>query len=576
MTDETQNNQNDNGLYAIRVLFFYNIWRVVALELLISKNYQLLLTAKVTISKCIRKLRMILENSTDLPENISSQIESKMFILNETKLEINASNFSECYFNIKDIFRLLHRVICRNTNSESNEASDVMKFHEEWKQEYAIIEARINESFTLAFESGNLNRLFDNTGGSLEYFFDPFEERFNVFYESFMKMSQQINFLRIQEILQNFNLEKQHITVEELEQQTDVSRTGAQNIPDPFGLIEKKMQQQSLTQRLEIFQGLKFIDKKTQYIPKLIHFVWVGSKFSEKNQFFENILYYGKYFKDYTENLKRMEEYLSDWNGWQVILWVDREYSNQEEAVFNQHGIALLNINILIDADNKTTRTCMQMVYLLLEIYPKNYGEASDILRYIILYKYGGLYCDVGDNPIRALRKFYYEIRGKTGLKNIRETANRNTNIFFMENMIASNNSILMSSCQNELWYDVLPKLIENYHELAGTKMIGDIRVPSVQRTVYRTGPSFISKAFSLPGRLKKIKGEENVFLIRYKPNYSGSWTGKKYTYFIDIQLSQEKVAKNIITGILYDIHDIGKLYLNKYNFYLRKTSRLK
>lgn len=79
-------------------------------------------------------------------------------------------------------------------------------------------------------------------------------------------------------------------------------------------------------------------------IPKVIHVIWLGSPFPEK-------------YEEWQQTWKNME-------GWEYRLWTDAEVAT-------------------LDLVNR-------------EIYDAagNYGEKSDILRYELLYQFGGLYVD--------------------------------------------------------------------------------------------------------------------------------------------------------------------------------------
>lgn len=79
-------------------------------------------------------------------------------------------------------------------------------------------------------------------------------------------------------------------------------------------------------------------------IPKVVHVIWLGSTLPEK----------------YAEWLTTWQ----GWDGWEFRLWTDKEASELE----------MVNREIFESS--------------------KSYGEKSDILRYEILYQFGGLYVD--------------------------------------------------------------------------------------------------------------------------------------------------------------------------------------
>jgi len=89
-------------------------------------------------------------------------------------------------------------------------------------------------------------------------------------------------------------------------------------------------------------------------IPKIIHQIWLGSPFPEKYKIFR-------------------DSWLRHHPGWEYRLWTDADV-----AAFPLHNQAIYDSS-------------------------SNYGEKSDIARYEILYKFGGLYVDTDFECLRAL-----------------------------------------------------------------------------------------------------------------------------------------------------------------------------
>lgn len=94
-------------------------------------------------------------------------------------------------------------------------------------------------------------------------------------------------------------------------------------------------------------------------IPKIIHHIWIGSPVPEELQ----------------KIMNTWSEYLPDW---QHMLWTDKELDEFEMSNRN-----------LYEAST-------------------NYGQKSDIARYEILYKFGGLYVDVDTECLRSLEDLHY------------------------------------------------------------------------------------------------------------------------------------------------------------------------
>lgn len=107
---------------------------------------------------------------------------------------------------------------------------------------------------------------------------------------------------------------------------------------------------------------LKF--KESVTLPKKIHFIWIGNKIPEK--YISNI-------KSYVNHNKKYE----------IILWTDDEKLSID-------GIKTK----IIDTKN---------LYFHQE---KNYAAKADILRYEIIYNYGGIYCDIDSICTKPFDKF--------------------------------------------------------------------------------------------------------------------------------------------------------------------------
>lgn len=110
----------------------------------------------------------------------------------------------------------------------------------------------------------------------------------------------------------------------------------------------------------------KYLNYEIKSVPKIIHFIWIGSIIPDK----------------YINNLN---SYVNNNPEYKINLWVDRNYE------FSMNRVEIININS-IDIINKHE---LNMV--------DNYGAKADILRLEILYKYGGIYSDIDS---KSLKKF--------------------------------------------------------------------------------------------------------------------------------------------------------------------------
>ena len=103
-------------------------------------------------------------------------------------------------------------------------------------------------------------------------------------------------------------------------------------------------------------------------IPKIIHQIWLGSPFPEV-------------YRNYQQS------WLANHPDWEYYLWTDAD-------------IAALGL------ENR-------------EFYDtsNNYGERSDIARYEILYRFGGVYVDVDYECLKPLDKLHYQYDLYTGIQ---------------------------------------------------------------------------------------------------------------------------------------------------------------
>lgn len=120
-----------------------------------------------------------------------------------------------------------------------------------------------------------------------------------------------------------------------------------------------------------------------QKIPKIIHFVWVGT------------------YKLPQKNMKRIMDWQAANPDFEVYLWTDKkstperiwgEYGSQFQALKVEELPKNLSIPIVkcIEEEKISNPIIRHEIDQLLP----NYGAASDLLRYRLLYKYGGAYFD--------------------------------------------------------------------------------------------------------------------------------------------------------------------------------------
>ena len=112
------------------------------------------------------------------------------------------------------------------------------------------------------------------------------------------------------------------------------------------------------------------METETVYdVPQILHFIWIGSKISDR---------YVQFIKTYRDKNPN----------YQMYLWVDNDFSLQNEK--------LQDLDIYVKDVRKTN-------LINREIYDmdSNFGAKSDILRYEVVFKYGGIYTDIDSVAVK-------------------------------------------------------------------------------------------------------------------------------------------------------------------------------
>ena len=133
-------------------------------------------------------------------------------------------------------------------------------------------------------------------------------------------------------------------------------------------------------------------------IPMRIHIMWLGGKMPDE-----------------------YESFVASWRKihptWTIIFWTDSEknYHRGSPVVqtFNELDAALEtgHQDIVVDASN--------LVYDNKDMYDAaiNYGEKSDILKWEIVYRYGGVYVDIDFEALKPLDPLHYRYDFYTGIQ---------------------------------------------------------------------------------------------------------------------------------------------------------------
>ena len=135
-----------------------------------------------------------------------------------------------------------------------------------------------------------------------------------------------------------------------------------------------------------------------QRIPLLMHHVWFGEPL---NDFFKQL----------------RKTWIDAHEGWTFILWTDRP-TNDDQAVIARSFQEL---------DELLASGCAQRIVVLTDQLvfdnrcyfdaARNYGERSDILKWEIVYRYGGAYIDADFECYKSLGVLHYAFDFYTGLQ---------------------------------------------------------------------------------------------------------------------------------------------------------------
>lgn len=128
------------------------------------------------------------------------------------------------------------------------------------------------------------------------------------------------------------------------------NRISGNSIPDPLWSLAQSCYEKNWQKKTSI--------KKTKYIPKIIHQIWLGSPFPEKYK-------------------KLQETWLHLHPTWEYKLWTANDI--KELGLVNQAAYDSV----------------------------ANYGQKADIARYEILYRFGGLYIDTDFECLKSFDEIH-------------------------------------------------------------------------------------------------------------------------------------------------------------------------
>lgn len=194
-------------------------------------------------------------------------------------------------------------------------------------------------------------------------------------------------------------------------------------------------------------------------IPKVLHFIWLGPKaFPEASK-------------------RNIHSWFEHNPGWEIHFWTDSKERPLPDTRMKRRLVQAYDFSPLQRHLNRTS----------------NYGEKSDIMRYVILQREGGVYidhdvlcCASFDNIHKALDFYCF-------LENVHYHDGLNSSVF-------PGNCLIGSKPQHPIMQRVIDHVVRCWDEVE-RKFPGNDRYNSIQRVLHRTFDSFARGTKELIGR---------------------------------------------------------------------------
>lgn len=292
-------------------------------------------------------------------------------------------------------------------------------------------------------------------------------------------------------------------------------------------------------------------------IPKKIHFIWVGGSklpakyienicaWTERNPSFEVTVwvdhktadprYFEEYRKDFYEGVKKT---ISAGGG------TDADISARAEDISKR--IKFLDIENIASFSGEVK----EIVRYVIDRSEPNYGMASDFLRYLILYNYGGAYFDTDVKP--PLKGSLEELTKVFGVDHKNER-------LYCRSRMATGSDVLACTPHVVIMKEMLDCAIKNYtlHVLdevfiCDTYCFHPLHVKD--RAIYLSGPDLL---FKICENSKAVSGlYDEGFNI--KMDSDCSWVGC-WSPLSNLDLAIERA----VSCIAFEVKYLGKLLLD-------------
>ncbi len=147
--------------------------------------------------------------------------------------------------------------------------------------------------------------------------------------------------------------------------------------------------------------NFKTIDQsKGARIPKIIHVMWLGGKLPSE-----------------------FEAYVASWKKyhprWTTLFWTDNPLNYDQGTETFYSFVDLKKRLKSVKGGERLVINTSNLAYKNKEFYDKaiNYGEKSDILKWEIVYRFGGVYTDIDFECLRPLDVFHHTFDFYTGIQ---------------------------------------------------------------------------------------------------------------------------------------------------------------
>lgn len=276
-------------------------------------------------------------------------------------------------------------------------------------------------------------------------------------------------------------------------------------------------------------------------IPKIIHFIWLGSKPFPR------------------ESIENIRSWIAHHPDWKIKFWTDRQRPLPHPG---------MEMHLVKDFSFEK----LKPFYLISD----NYGEKSDLLRYEILFKEGGIYVDHDVKCIKSFEDFHFTYNFYCGMEIPYPTS--------LSSSIWPTNNIVASTPKHVILEKIMDWLEKRWDQIE-EDYPGKDRDSIIQRVSHRTflvlGEIF--KAFgntlgnidiAFPSYYFNSPHEEWALYSQHK--YAGSWFENESKFEKNVRKRLMMLCKKankllLSAGILMGFNMMGFAVLIVLFFRLRK-----